>query len=115
MILQGMNFSHFEVIYKAMQSNMANAINQAYEKYGGNINNVLSKRSYNVEEYEVALLAVAYVCIGEFNSEYLRVVCANDGSGAKAMKNKLDKYRGVSKEEKKEKVEVQDNSKEMQK
>lgn len=96
MILQGMNFSHFEVIYKAMQSNMANAINQAYEQYGGNINGVLSKRSYNAEEYEVALLAVAYVGIGELNPDYLRVVCANDGSGAKAMKSKLDKYRGLN-------------------
>lgn len=106
MILRGMNFSHYEVISKAMQSNMANAINQAYEKYGGNINNVLGKRSYNAEEYEVALLAVAYMGIGELNPDYLRVVCANDGSGAKAMKNKLDKYRGKDKVEKVKKEEV---------
>lgn len=107
MILRGMNFSHYEVISKVMQSNMANAINQAYEEYGGKINNVLSKRSYNAEEYEVALLAVAYIGIDELNPDYLSIVCANDGSGAKAMKNKLDKYRGKDKVEK-----VQSNVKE---
>lgn len=110
MILRGMNFSHYEVISKAMQSNMANAINQAYEKYGGNINNVLSKRSYNAEEYEVALLAIAYVGIDELNPDYLRVVCANDGSGARAMKNKLDKYRGKDKVEKINKEEIEEKT-----
>ena len=108
LVLNGMNFSHYEVIFKAMQSNMANAINQAYDKYGNNINGVLSKRSYNAEEYEVALLAVAYMGIDESNPDYLRVVCANDGSGARAMKSKLDKYKGLNQN----KVEKIDKNKE---
>ena len=99
MILKGMNFSHYEVISKAMSSSMANAINEAYQKHGMNINNVLSKRSYNAEEYEVALLGVAYLGIDKLTPKYFKSLCANDGSGAKSMKNKLDKYLDICRKE----------------
>lgn len=99
MILRGMNFSHYEVIGKAMSSSMANAINMAYQKHGANINNVLSKRSYNAEEYEVALLGVANLGIDKLTPKYFKALCANDGSGAKYMKSKLDKYLDTCRKE----------------
>lgn len=92
MFFNGLNFSHYDVIYKAMSSNMGRFINEVYIKNGEKVNNILRKRMLNAEEYQVALTGVAYIGNGQLNPIYLEKLCAADGSGAMAMRNKLQKY-----------------------
>ena len=92
MFFNGLNFSHYDVIYKAMSSNMGRFINNVYVKNGEKVNNILRKRELNAEEYQVALTGVAYIGNGQLNPIYLEKLCAADGSGAMAMRNKLQKY-----------------------
>ena len=92
MFFHGLNFSHYDVIYKAMNSNMGRFINEVYIKNGEKVNNILRKRMLNAEEYQVALTGVAYIGNGQLNPIYLEKLCAADGSGAMAMRNKLQKY-----------------------
>lgn len=92
MFFNGLNFSHYDVIYKAMSSNMGRFINNVYVKNGEKVNNILRKRELNAEEYQVALTGVAYIGNNQLNPIYLEKLCAADGSGAIAMRNKLQKY-----------------------
>lgn len=92
MFFNGLNFSHYDVIYKAMNSNMGRFINNVYVKNGEKVNSILRKRELNAEEYQVALTGVAYIGNNQLNPMYLEKLCAADGSGAIAMRNKLQKY-----------------------
>ena len=57
----GMNFTHYEVAIKAMRSNYADYIVKAFNTYGAIVRQGLSRKKINAEEYEVLLLAIAYL------------------------------------------------------
>lgn len=97
MIVKYMNFSHFEVIYKAMNSEMRDYILKMYNLDGEKINKCLSNRVFNAEEYEVLLLALANVGVEELDFESFKYLCAIKDMGAKGLRTKLaqlmEKYK----------------------
>lgn len=89
MTLRYMNFSHYEVIFKAMNSEMKSYISEMYSKYGEKLNKLMSNRGYNAEEYEVLLLALANVGVGELDLEGFTELCNVRELGARGLRTKL--------------------------
>lgn len=89
MTLRYMNFSHYEVIFKAMNSEMKSYISEMYSKYGEKLNKLMSNRGYNAEEYEVLLLALANVGVGELDLEGFTELCKVKELGARGLRTRL--------------------------
>ena len=90
MAVQGMNFSHYEVLYRELHTDKFEPIKKVYTENGiPKIHRVMNQRNLNAEEFAEVLLAIAYIGTGKLEFEDLTKVCENDGSGARAMHTKI--------------------------